>query len=87
MASRTTLISVTHYDSHGGLDWSWHGSQWLEWYECRRGLGHTPEMIEQELKKYFDRALVSALSSGEDQFKRCKHQEIEGVYDGSNKRT
>ena len=66
MASRTELISVTCYDNDGGLDWSWNGSQWFEWYTWQRGLGRQPDIIAQDLRIRFEKGLSSAIISGEE---------------------
>ena len=68
MAKRNILISVTCYDRDGRLDWSWNGSQWLDWYEQQRELGRLPEIIAQDIRDYFERGLISAMASGEEAY-------------------
>jgi hypothetical protein len=70
MAKRIELICVTNYDNDGGLSWSWNGSQWLEWYEWRRGQGVNMDVIAQDLRDHFEIALASALDSGEAKFSK-----------------
>ncbi len=69
MASRTKLIGVQYYDSDGGLDWFWCGSDWLSWRDHQLKKGLTEKELKQRIRDKFERALDSAFASSATELK------------------
>lgn len=62
MSSRTKLIGLQAYESDGGLDWFWCGSEWIEWRDWRLKTVSAEE-VKNEMRQKFERAMESAFES------------------------
>jgi len=73
MASKTTLLSLTIYDSDGGLDFAIRGSQTRDYLSWRVGQGHTKEEIFSDLRSKFEQMIKATDYCFNDVFENEKN--------------